>query len=55
MVSDSEPPKRCTTCGAEAGLEPAHGTPTAMKVFGLIVAGVAVIALGGSILARVAG
>jgi len=51
----TEPPHRCTTCGAEAGLEKEKGVPPAMRYFGFVVAGAAVAALSGSIVSRLAG
>lgn len=45
----------CPNCGAEAGLEPEHGIPPAMKMFGMLLTGVAVLAIGGGILSRIIG
>ena len=42
----------CPNCGAEAGLEPVHGVPIAMKVFGMVLAAVVVFAIGGGLLSR---
>lgn len=46
---------RCPNCGAEAGLEETHAVPPAMKYFGVLVAGVLAIALGGDLIGRLAG
>ena len=45
----------CPNCKAEAGLEPIHGIPFAMKLFGMLLAGVVVLALGGGLLSRLVG
>ena len=45
----------CPNCKAEAGLEPIHAVPIAMKLFGMVVAGVIVLAVGGGLLSRVMG
>lgn len=45
----------CPNCGAEAGLEPIHGIPQAMKLFGALLAVVVVVAFGGGIISRLAG
>ncbi|MCA9655550.1 MAG: hypothetical protein H6712_06030 [Myxococcales bacterium] len=53
--SEGEGELACPSCGAEAGLEPIHGIPLAMKLFGMLVAGVVVLAVGGGLLSRLAG
>lgn len=45
----------CPQCKAEAGLEPVHGVPFPMKLFGMVLAGVLVLALGGGLLGRLLG
>lgn len=45
----------CPRCHAEAGLEPEHGIPVAMKLFGMVLATVIVFALGGGVLTRLVG
>ena len=45
----------CPNCKAEAGLEPEHGVPPAMRMFGLLLAAVVVAALGGGLFTRLAG
>lgn len=50
---DELPP--CSKCGAEAGLEPIHGIPMAMKLFGAVLGGVIVLAIGGGLLSRIMG
>lgn len=53
--SEGEGELACPNCKAEAGLEPIHGIPFAMKLFGMVVVGVVVLALGGGVLSRLAG
>lgn len=45
----------CPRCKAEAGLEPVHGIPIAMKLFGMLLVAVAVLALGGGVVGRLMG
>jgi hypothetical protein len=45
----------CPRCKAEAGLEPVLGVPLPMKLFGMILASVLVLALGGGLLGRLLG
>ena len=45
----------CPRCKAEAGLEPVHAVPLPMKLFGMVLAGVLVLALGGGLLGRLLG
>jgi hypothetical protein len=45
----------CPNCKAEAGLEPAHGIPPAMRMFGLLLTVVIVAALSGGIFTRLTG
>lgn len=45
----------CPRCKAEAGLEPVHGVPLPMKLFGMVLAFVLVLAVGGGLLGRVLG
>jgi hypothetical protein len=45
----------CPRCKAEAGLEPVHGVPLPMKLFGMALAGVVVLAVGGGLLGRLLG
>lgn len=45
------PPEHCPTCKAEAGLERRHATPLAMKLFGALLAGVALAAVVSTALA----
>ncbi len=45
----------CPRCKAEAGLEPVHRVPLPMKLFGMVLAGVLVLALGGGLLGRLLG
>ena len=45
----------CPNCKAEAGLEPVHAVPVAMKLFGMVVAGVIALAVGGGLLSRLMG
>ena len=45
----------CPNCKAEAGLEAEHGVPPAMRMFGLLLGAVIVVALGGGLLTRLAG
>ena len=45
----------CPSCGAEAGLEPIHGVPVAMKIFGMVLAAVVVFAIGGGLVSRLVG
>jgi hypothetical protein len=45
----------CPNCKAEAGLEPVHGVPPPMRMFGLLLATVIVVALAGGLLTRLAG
>ncbi|MEM7158739.1 MAG: hypothetical protein AAF799_38210 [Myxococcota bacterium] len=52
---DGDAALACPNCGAEAGLEPIHGIPQAMKLFGALLAVVVVVAFGGGIISRLAG
>jgi hypothetical protein len=45
-------PLACPRCKAEAGLEPVHAVPLPMKLFGMVLAAVLVLALGGGLLGR---
>jgi hypothetical protein len=45
----------CPRCKAEAGLEPVHGVPLPMKLFGLALTFVLVLAVGGGLLGRLLG
>lgn len=45
----------CPRCKAEAGLEPVHGVPLPMKLFGMVLAFVLVLAVGGGLLGRLLG
>lgn len=45
----------CPQCKAEAGLEPEHAVPLPMKLFGMVLAGVLVLAMGGGLLGRLLG
>lgn len=45
----------CPRCKAEAGLEAVHGIPVAMKLFGMLLAAVVVLALGGGLVGRMMG
>ena len=45
----------CPRCKAEAGLEPVHGVPVAMKLFGMLLAAVVVLAVGGGVVGRIMG
>jgi hypothetical protein len=45
----------CPNCKAEAGLEPVHGVPPAMRMFGLLLGTVIVVAIGGGLLTRLTG
>ncbi len=55
FASEGDERLACSSCGAEAGLEPIHGTPVAMKLFGLLLGGVIVMAVGGGLLSRMVG
>lgn len=54
-ASEGQDELACPNCKAEAGLEPVHGIPFAMKLFGMLLVGVVVLALGGGLLSRLAG
>lgn len=45
----------CPRCKAEAGLEPVHGVALPMKLFGMVLTAVLVLALGGGLLGRMLG
>jgi hypothetical protein len=45
----------CPRCKAEAGLEPVHGVPLPMKLFGMCLTTVLVLAVGGGLLGRLLG
>jgi hypothetical protein len=45
-----DPPTACPNCKAEAGLEPVTGIPPAMRLFGLLLGGVLLLALSGGFL-----
>lgn len=45
----------CPRCKAEAGIEPVHGVPIPMKLFGMVLACVLVLAVGGGLLGRLLG
>ncbi len=53
--AETESELACPRCKAEAGLEPVHGVPIAMKLFGMALAGIVVLAIGGGLLGRVLG
>ncbi|MCX4243292.1 hypothetical protein [Paraliomyxa miuraensis] len=53
--SEGEGELSCPRCKAQAGLEPVHGVPVAMKVFGMLLAAVVVLALGGGVVGRLMG
>ncbi len=53
--AEAEGELACPRCKAEAGLEPEHGVPLPMKVFGMVLTGVLVLALGGGALGRLLG
>ena len=55
FTASTEGELACPNCKAEAGLEQEHGVPVAMKLFGMILAAVAVSAIGGGLLSRLAG
>lgn len=51
-IDEGSQPEACPNCGAEAGLEPEHGIPPAMRYFGFVLALVVVVALSGGLLGR---
>lgn len=53
--AEAEGELSCPRCKAEAGLEPVHGIPIAMKLFGMLLAAVVVLALGGGVVGRMMG
>lgn len=53
--AEAEGEPSCPRCKAEAGLEPVHGIPIAMKLFGMLLAAVVVLALGGGVVGRMMG
>lgn len=55
FTAEAEGELSCPNCKAEAGLEPKHGVPVAMKLFGMVLAAVVVFALGGGVLSRMLG
>lgn len=55
LSAEAEAELACPRCKAEAGLEPVHGVPLPMKVFGMVLAFVLVLAVGGGLLGRVLG
>lgn len=54
-VPGDQEPTQCPNCGAEAGLEPVHAPPPAMRLFGMLLAGVIAAAVTGGVLSRFAG
>ncbi len=55
FTAESDGELSCPNCKAEAGLEPEHGVPVAMKLFGMVLAAVAVFAVGGGVVSRLVG
>jgi DNA-directed RNA polymerase subunit RPC12/RpoP len=47
--------QRCPGCGAEAGLEPRHGVPLPMRLFGVWLGSAITLAIVGGVLGRVLG
>jgi hypothetical protein len=54
-ISAEVEPQRCPNCNAEAGIEPEHGVPGAMKAFGLLLGIVTLVSVAGGVLSRLAG
>lgn len=55
FTAEAEGEIACPQCKAEAGLEPVHGVPVAMKLFGMVLAAVVVFAVGGGLVSRLWG
>ncbi|MCA9710105.1 MAG: hypothetical protein KDK70_29975 [Myxococcales bacterium] len=55
FAAEAEGEIACPNCKAEGGLERVHGVPVAMKLFGMVLAAVAVFALGGGLVSRMVG
>jgi len=54
-ATEGEGALACPKCKAAAGLEPVGEVPMAMKLFGMVLVGVIVLALGGGLLSRLMG
>jgi uncharacterized paraquat-inducible protein A len=52
---EAEPEAACPRCKAEAGVEPEHGVPVPMRLFGLLLGAVIVATVSGGLLSRFVG